>query len=130
LGGFGEDNMGDRMYLFADVPGLGELHVFEELMFYDGAEVFLCCDFGGGIYLGVWTGQSDLRDDWLLSPISVERVRACKDGVISVREALCGSLEVFRLVCGKDTGVWGVERVLVKDLVDGELPAAGLRFGV
>ncbi len=71
-----------------DGTNLGPLNLVETFVFFDSPRLFSCISATGQNYIGVWVDESDEREIYLLLPVSPERLKAIRSGIISLRVAI------------------------------------------
>jgi hypothetical protein len=101
---------------------LGRLEVIEVYDYYDGPKILACRNRTGQSFLGLWIGENELGERWLLVPLSPTRFRALRAGQVDLRTAITQA---------EDRRAWILESggasrsVLVEDLDSLLLPESG-----
>ena len=74
--------------IFCDTPLTGALEIQHVYEFYEEPRLFSAANVLGNIFLVYWIGSSDNDDNWLIIPISTEKLRNFELRNICIRDAL------------------------------------------
>ncbi len=63
---------------------LGELELLEAYEYFDGPKLFACKNAAGQIFLGLWIGEDELSETYLIVPCSRARFLSVRSGALTL----------------------------------------------
>jgi hypothetical protein len=115
------------MTFLSSNPTFGELNECETFVFYDRPLLFTASNAAGHMYLVNWLGEKEGFDEWLLMPISAERLGAAKSGKLSLFElfTLPETGLLWRVAVGQHAELLSSKSVVPEKLSQEDLPIPG-----
>lgn len=122
---------GDHVSWLPEATILGDLHLVETFIDYDGPRVFSCVSATGQYFIAGWAEEHPEYDLWLYLPISEARLISVRSGGITLREAFVrpeGLVYSATLPIDSDGAPDLVEPVRPAELRDEWLPETDFRL--